>query len=859
MAFEKEWEEFQAQMPRENESEGNALVATRPAPPALREEGEIYQRGLTGEDEMLLLKVMESIMLPVAADRSSIPGHLSLLETFGGLDIVRPEFDLEYINVIENLARVNPEISNAVENLLMANTRRKIFFPDSVADSQQKLMVDHLKRRRDDYYKYSYGAHGLTNDILGQLATAGAASLEAVPNKNLTGIDYVCLVSPKWIYFNYDRATGNYEPMQRVPRNSIFFIPTANLIQGIYKKLNPATYKYFAMRRLGDSPYPVPPFLAALEDILIQKDMITNLKVIVGKLGLLGFLKVLFNKPIIKPGESADGYRSRLTSMLREQVDEIKKGFKTGFLASYSNQSTAGIGGAANTGGMNQDAGINNIEMQSTTTNATGAEKIVTLVNDRVFLGLKQDSAMHGQGTRVTETFGRVILAKMTTQFGGYQKVLENVWNWLDLLELTLAGFQVPYVESEYEAVMIGDALKDAQAEQNEILNQDLLYNQGVINQQQRANNLGYEEPDLEEPRMPTPGPGGIPPDKTAPPGNPAGEKKTTAESNSWEVELALLGGVKPEFEYCSDKLCSGHSHDSGHEIILSLAGGEEKFWKDYISESERIYLEAAAKTAANVGKELAKLGQGVSQQTVESLVMYQLYLKWDATYIKKQRKIIKKFVNEAYDYFRIDPSPLKGMADIPDPVFNLIDLRAKEFFAASDELYLGKFITDADTRKRITGWIKTQYLDNALPIGQGSPGIDKFKEEFAGVLGGEDYKIRRVIDTTVNRIHNTAAISYIQQAGVQNFIITTVNDKLRCPYCAALQGRKFRTEIEYEKITKLVKSQPEAVVQLSPFVVSSGLTPDNIEKMSERQIQDYGIGAPPYHPHCRCTVVADL
>ncbi len=278
----------------------------------------------------------------------------------------------------------------------------------------------------------------------------------------------------------------------------------------------------------------------------------------------------------------------------------------------------------------------------------------------------------------------------------------------------------------------------------------------------------------------------------------------------------------------------------------------------EYTAAIELKYQQFVSEAVDVIAENLMQLTEGVSVQTVTNTIMGQLYMEYEKEFRSQIRKPIKEFVTEIYSNYREQKAPFMGKK-IPDAVFNLNDFRTMNFYDRNDNLYLGKFITDPDTRTRINKFIQEKYFENSIPIGKDSPGINKFKDEFEGVLQGEDWKIRRVLDTTVNKLRNYGAVSYMQQVGVKNFVIRGISDKLQCAFCASMQGKLFSVEREYAKIETLVASDPSETPGISPFLTSSGMTPEEIKGMSGAALQDQGIGAPGYHPHCRDTIVIEL
>src|SRR5690606_6364044 len=154
----------------------------------------------------------------------------------------------------------------------------------------------------------------------------------------------------------------------------------------------------------------------------------------------------------------------------------------------------------------------------------------------------------------------------------------------------------------------------------------------------------------------------------------------------------------------------------------------------------------------------LAALGEGATEDQVRDVIIYNIYKNWGDSFTRPQKSVVDKFIKTLYRSLRKDKSLLTGVANIPEGTFSALDLRAIEYFRRSDSMYLGKFITDPDLKKKITSYIKENYLEGTIPIGRNAEGIAKFKKEFGDLLQGQDWKIRMIIDTTVNKMRNTAA-----------------------------------------------------------------------------------------------------
>lgn len=776
-------------------------------------------------DELRIPVPAEQDRKPISGGRDSVPDTGTLMDVIlNEIAIVESDYPFELIDVLYHLATFNDDLSYAVDNIIqLGNTEYTIEFEDSISDETTRLMQQELEMCEKSWYLG--GVNSLINDALGQAAITGAVSLEAIPSNSLDGIKRVVQVYAGQIRFRYDMDADEYAPYQLPPH----VIGRSAAVDQWLIPLNEVTYSYLPIRRWKEKPYAIPPFFAALESIKIERDMICGLKNLLRRLGIFGFLNVLVNPPAQNQGEAPDDYYHRMAVHLRKNVEpEVKKGFDKGYVIGFKDS--------------------HEFQMQPTTTDVQGVKDLFELVSTMKHSGLKQDSILFGRGYTTTETLGRVILAKMSNQVKNYQKLVAAFLEKLFVLHLQLKGYPIRYAKVTFNAPMIGDAIKEEQATTARISNGRELYAAGIISQQQLAEYLGYDEPDQEEPRVPVnplPAIGNV--------DDPIDAATTDANSLD-DLGFAVyqaadsLGAGYPEFPYESCT-CSG---------IESLAQEDEldKFIKDYFSQVRTGYGKATDKLTGLVGTELAKLGQGASVQAVTDSVLYTLFTNWDTEFTAKQKAVINKFVKLSYRYFRQDQAIFKGGA-VPDATFGVLDYRTMEYYKDSDTFYLGKMITDEDKIKKITAYIKEAHLNGDLALNDPST-LKAFRKQFATLLQGFDWKILQIISTTVSRMRGTAAIAYMGEAEVEQYEWTTVRDRLRCAYCAALQGRRFSVDSALKYIDTVAKSDPRQVSLVTPFVTSL-VKPDDIKGLTSDQLQSKGIHQNPAHPHCRCTLVAVL
>ena len=819
-----------------------------------QEPGEKQTATITEEQEQAIKEraVQEFI---AAGDTETKPirgGRSSVNESQGNLlpnanSPISTDYPFYLLKILENLSIYNRHVSYAVDNIVsLANTPMDIYFADTVSDAETKAMKQHLKVVESQWYEFSEGRNSLTNDMLTQIAINGAVSVESVIKKNLSGIKKVVRVSPYAIRFAYDDKLEVHVPLQEWSGN----INAQSKYPG-FVELNPRTYIYMANRRYNNSPYPVPPFVAAMEDLLTESDMIGGFKNVMKRMGMMGFLSVLLTAPQPKQGESTDDYQQRLIQYLEVHRPHVEQGFSKGMTMGFK--------------------GAHEFKLEGTNMNAGGGETLMKMVKSLVFAGLKQDPNMLGENYATTETFGRVILAKMTKQIDNYQKIVASVWEKLYFRELTLAGFNPGYVECVFQAPMTGDRKRDMETEEINIRNVNAKYDSGVISQLQRAQELGYDQPAEDAPRVPDePSPAVVAPAPVKP---AAKEKETELKKPNVRMDYGFLlgnaeyqlGKFSPvKFDYTVPAECIP---DNFLQFADNTDFGDKalnRFAKRYLKAVNKSFKEATKQCLPGLRAALEKMDESTRKEEFTDAVMFHLYRDWKQNFNDKVKPVVDEIVAESYRHFRSDKSiftQAKGFnkggsfIEVPDSVFGLLDYRAIEYLQRLDNLYLGKFITDDDTRRRVKEWIEEMYLSDNRPIGKDEQAIESFLEEFNDQVNLEAYKIRRIVETSVNKIRNYANVNYIDQAELEQFEVMEVLDSKTCKWCRHMDGKVFSVKQEVEKIKNLVDGKPEDVEKLSPFATKYKV--DEFTTMDAAQLQAKGIASPGYHPHCRGRLTA--
>ena len=478
-----------------------------------------------------------------------------------GKFVLEPEINSKFIDVIEWLAVWDSDFGQAIENhVSLANTDFVIEFDDAVGDEEAEEMINHLVSVVDSWYNWSEGLHSLGGDLLAQIRIAGAISAEAVIKPDLSGIETIVKVNPKNIRFIPNEERTAYAPAQKTTG----FRFSGTNTPGDIIELNPITYKYFALRRFKDNPYAVPPLLTALNPASTKKDMDNSLKFTMRKFGLMGFLDVLMTAPDRQQTESDSAYSARLEAYLASAQQQLERGLNNGVILGFEDTHTFNYHDVKPSGsGLKDTYGINDLNLLT---------------------GLKEPPQLMGRTGTTTETFGRVILGKYTESLTDEQKLLGAFYREMFKLELVLAGFKNGALVKDviFDAPMVGDRVREEEARSKKIDNANKLYEDGVLSQPGRANMLGFEEADQEEPRVSrTLGQTDEEDDDDGSNDDPTNPKTTAANQANMELHKDVfingthearqkiidyyrneLGASSDEFDYISDATCTCGEHE---------------------------------------------------------------------------------------------------------------------------------------------------------------------------------------------------------------------------------------------------------------------------------------------------------
>lgn len=790
-------------------------------------------------------KDIQSAALPVGRVSVDNEGQTigSLLKDFlNEYSSVDAKFPLEYLGVIQNLSIANADVSQMVDNIVqLGNTGHKVVVTTKKEGQEQAVLEELNSFSKRVFHRFG-GVDGFVNSCLGQVARTGAGSVEWVVEDNLNGLDKVVFVPVCSIRFLLDDEEGEYAPYQKLNDISKGM---NNLIP-----LNTATYQYVAHQLLDNSPYAIPPIMAALESITIQRDIVKNFKFVAKKMGLLGFVSCLLKAPQKIANEKDDVYIARMRKVLDDAADQLKSNFRDGIALGFKDNME--------------------IKVESLMQSAPGATEIFKHMEEQVFSGLKSDPALHGRTYSTTETYAGVVYEKMLQIITNYQRPVKQILEYGFKLHLNLMGIEYEELYVEFQASKSLSAERDEATYQLKLANLTTLYNQGIIDQNQYAQEAGYDDAALEAPLSASEAPDSPPPDAKEKQSRLVFNKQsqvytlssppTLPEEEEESLEEAYARCLEQVLEDCGHEACAADPFDAPSDPVLSR-------FRAFVSKYFRAVfpnIRFSRRKAVNDAVDLLK--KFPTEAADSSLFAETVYKKLSSSFGEALANTpiasnVAKNVNNFYKYYRAqDASPFDPKASKAPikPSFNLVDENALKFLKKSDKFYFGKFIENPETRAKLKKWLENDYLVSGRNL-KDKGELAAFRKRFGNEVGKEDYKVLRVVNTSVSRAKNWGNILNVQQAGGVRVEIAGPVDNRTCPWCESMAGnvvkdikpRRFTVAPLVEHVNYVSAQDPEDLPKLSPFLPGK-IHPKVLQETSEEQLLAQGIALPPYHPNCR-------
>ncbi len=563
-----------------------------------------------------------------------------------------------------------------------------------------------------------------------------------------------------------------------------------------YIPLNPATYSYSPVQTMDDDPYGIPGFYAALKNIEVQLDSIGGISQIVRKMGLLGFLDVSLKIPEQKAGESDSAYRIRLGKRLKDYAASYSANFSKGVAVHYDDQ----------------EAKHNNVG----STAAAGAKTVFNLNEEQILSALDVPPSMMGRSYSTTETYAEVDYDRFITRLANARRLIKRFVEKGYNLDLALAGINAT-VSLKFNQNSGFKEGEKAEAEGKKIENVISKRDAGFISDDEAARELGYEKATGQ--RQPERDPG------------------LTFAYNSEKSRYEYVRQVLPEvFTHSLARDTDKRVQNYAAAIVSILAPCEDKA------------IAAALKAADKSYDDEAAFAEGVVKALSDTL----------RKQLKKSRAdtISDKYVKNAWQFFRHEDNsdmPKKQTRRLGIKI-DVTDTNSLRYLTAVDRYYFGQGNYMADNPavggKFIT-WLENEYITKGLNI-RDEKTMAEFRDNFPGMVKETTWKkINQLVNTTMARVQNFGQTMKLYEAGFKKFRIVGPRTYPICSFCKNMVGRVFEVEVAAKRLSKIVEKGFEDPKDLPSFITNE-YSPEDLESISDKELQDAGFESPPYHPECR-------
>jgi hypothetical protein len=209
--------------------------------------------------------------------------------------------------------------------------------------------------------------------------------------------------------------------------------------------------------------------------------------------------------------------------------------------------------------------------------------------------------------------------------------------------------------------------------------------------------------------------------------------------------------------------------------------------------------------------------------------------------------KVITDTVTKIYQAFREAPGV--------NLAFGGPDVRAVNFLSKLDHYYTSSYLKNSDAQNVMRGFIKDRYLSGGGGLfGRGNAqDIAAFKNLLGEKVADlEDWQIRRIIDTSVQRTRNWSAVNMMHEGAIEELeVYEPIKD---CSLCASMNGKIISVAVAYANMERQMDMTPgEYEADMRHQAAQMNRMAQAIDKA------DYVAQAgmlPPYHPHCRGMVI---
>lgn len=380
-------------------------------------------------------------------------------------------------NLIDTLSNIHPDVGFALWNFIrLGNSGYTIKcyklgsgkpYPQGerdIAEFIQRLSLPNVFN-----FELSRDFDKVINQLLLSTVTRGAACLELVLLPSLDDVAFLAPVDPGTIEFLFEN--DRYVPYQ--DNGSI--------------SLDIPTFIYQELDSFIDDPYGRSPILNALNMVMFQMQILSDIKAVVHNQGYPRFdIKVLEDVLLQRMPVNVRHNEQAKAKWLNDRLKEIVEMYKNmnpddAFV--HYNSVEIGMAGGGKTGGAVIDP-----------------EKLMNAVDSLIMSGLKTLSTILGRrSTGNTESFAKIEIKLYLRSVRAIQQVVALLISKALTLFLNIRGKQAQ-VKFEFKPVEIRTELEQAQFEQIHLINCQFKRDQGWIDQTEASNLAVGHDPVSETP-----------------------------------------------------------------------------------------------------------------------------------------------------------------------------------------------------------------------------------------------------------------------------------------------------------------------------------------------------------------------
>ena len=396
---------------------------------------------------------------------------------------VKPLVSFEIMRYMTELSVMNPDVSQATKNIMgVSNTTYllEIEYEQDFSDERKMELRKEINKELKIFKRQMYpnGNHRtFIDDCARQVVATGSICVEWVPKPDLSGIQKAVIV-PTYTLRWFKSKRGALTLKQSLP----FTLSNVRNFKSNVR-LNPLNTVYVAFNRVEGNPYGVPEYMAVVEPLETQSNMMKGIQKYSSKINPLGFTTIRFKKPTKDNKETQAQYIARLHHLLDTNSELYKDGLENGLAVGFMDEFQ--------------------VEHQPTLEGGNNVAAVHQVNEEQVFSALNQDPALGGRTYSTTETYAGVVYDKFLSGAETKQVGLSDVVGRGFTLHLQLKGFPV---KSVYPIFTKAKSLTQKTDAESKFIAQKFnhgLYSDGIISQDVYAGNMGYDDPDMLEPRFP--------------------------------------------------------------------------------------------------------------------------------------------------------------------------------------------------------------------------------------------------------------------------------------------------------------------------------------------------------------------